>query len=225
MPTADGSHTLCQAATGEHYHSTNGALAESLHVYIRGGMMAWLDAHPEATAVRILEIGFGTGLDLLLSAEAAHLLGKHLTYVGLEPHLPAPNTLRGLNHGAHLQKPEWAEALYANLETFDPELLVLHGQLGLFGRYHIVHAGLAEFESQLGFDVIFYDAFAPNAQPDLWTPAILQKAFALLNPGGILTSYCVQGNVKRAFREVGGLVQTLPGAPGKRHMLAVHKAS
>jgi len=223
--TADGSYTLKHATMNEHYHSLHGAFAESRHVYIKHGLEAWLSENAEKKAVRVLEVGFGTGLNLLLAAQLAETVGVKLHYVGIEPFLVPAEKLRQMGYSNVLTRPTMAEELVVDMERAQDGGRKTVGDLGTHCTYEIEVLGFADFDDDHGFDVVFYDAFAPEKQPELWSDEILLKAYNHLSPGGILTTYCVKGYVKRGFRAAGGIIERLEGAPGKRQMLRVRKAA
>ena len=211
LPTADGSLTLRSPLHGETYHSHHGALQEARHVFLESSGLAARLARGEAA--RVLEVGFGTGLNVLVAADAAALAGAGLEVVSLERDPLPPGLLRELGHGASLARPELATALFAGLEDG--------------GTTATLAPGVA-FELRTGdarrtplpdeVDVVFHDAFSPGTSPELWTPAFLARLFASLRPGGVLTTYSAAGAVRRALAEVGFTVERLPGPPGKHHM-------
>lgn len=206
-PTADGSQTLRHPLLGETYHSVNGAAAESEHVFIRAGFGACSRPH-----VRILEAGFGSGLNALLTAQAAGRTGQTVEYTAVELYPVAPDTVARMS-----------------LAT-DPLFLALHSAAWgetcrITDRFALrkVEGDLADTRFDTTFDVVYFDAFAPDSQPELWTPELFGRIFEAVEPGGILVTYSAKGDVKRALRQAGFEVSRLPGAPGKRHMLRAEK--
>ena len=204
LETADGSLTLRHEVLGELYHSDRGAVGEAEHVYIRAGLDRALK---ERTAVSVFEVGFGTGLNGWLTCLRAQETGVKIDY----------RTVRQLNY------------------TSDPVFTTLH-DLPWDGLPHTVseYFTLTKYEADLlsfdfvslkgCFDVVYFDAFAPDVQPELWSEEVMRWMYAILGPGGALTTYSAKGTVKRALRTAGFEVFRLPGALGKRHMLRAVKS-
>lgn len=207
--TADGSHSLRLPGMDETYHSTHGALTESRHVFINNGLQAWLAINKEASQVHILEYGFGTGLNALLTCLTN--TPATIVYHSLDKHrLPAAITTR-LNYGTLLQAAEIFERLHAAPWNKAIEIrpgFILHKIDSDFAGYR--HAGPCQ--------VIYYDAFAPGKQPEVWQSSILQHCYEVLSPGGVWVSYSARGQLKRDLANVGFMVETLPGPPGKKEM-------
>ncbi|MFI5150121.1 MAG: tRNA (5-methylaminomethyl-2-thiouridine)(34)-methyltransferase MnmD [Bacteroidia bacterium] len=208
--TGDGSHTLYNEVLNEHYHSHHGALQESLHVFIRAG----LDKIAEpGNILRILEIGFGTGLNCLLTLKES--LDKNLAveYTSLEPFPLTPEVATTLNY---TQLPEFT--------SLTDVFLQMHAQPDntqqLSPAFTLVRKleTLDHFIPSGNYSLIYFDAFAPQVQPELWTEAVFQKMYACLVPGGILVTYCAKGEVKRNMKKAGFINERLPGPPGKREM-------
>lgn len=207
VATSDGSQTLRHHITGETYHSVNGAVAESTHVFIRNGF----EAHP-AGHVRILEAGFGSGLNALLTLHAAEKADRSVDYTAVELYPVAPEIARGMIYSSdplfvQMHDAPWNEK-YRVTQEFS--LTKIHGDL-------------ADTRFETIFDIVYYDAFAPDSQPELWTGEIFGRIYDALAPGGILVTYSAKGDVKRALRSAGFEVRRLEGAPGKRHMLRAVK--
>lgn len=203
--TADGSTTIYHSDLDENYHSVFGAVQESLHVYIQAGFEKL-----STSQSRILEIGFGTGLNALLTCEQATKEKKNITYHSIEKSPLSQKIIAQLNFGQErtsllnkLHKTAWDKTV-----TITP-----------FFSLKKIHTDLLTYQFSENYDLIYHDAFAPDKQPELWTPEILQKVAAMLSPNGILTTYSTKGTVKQAFRRAGLLVKRLPGPPGKRDML------
>ncbi len=210
--TGDGTQTLCHPLFGDTYHSVRGAEGESAHVFIRGGLEAWLAAHPGARRVRMFEVGFGSGLNALLTARRAAGAGVGVEYHAVELY-PVPREV-------------WSAMDYAA----DPLFTALHEarwdalmQVAPYMRLKKMACDLADAEFGTTFDVVYMDAFAPDTQPELWTPEVFGRLYAATAPGGMLVTYSAAGGVKRALRAAGYEVHRLPGALGKRHMLRALK--
>ena len=224
----DGSHTLFVPALNEHYHSTRGAIQESLHVYIETGLHQC-----DKREINLLEIGFGTGLNALLTLlDAGHDV-EHNVGPGVG------NSVKKIHYTAIERYPiELGDA-----ERLNYSELLVPARKDLFSRLHIspweewveitpnfrlkkVHmdvSRLDEFQPEELFDVIYYDAFAPDKQPVMWTRDIFNRLFALSNDGAVLTTYCAKGAVRRMLQAAGNRVERLPGPPGKREILRAVK--
>ena len=209
--TQDGSHSILSKQYGVSYHSKYGAIQESRHVFLQAGL------HYKALQQKdlaILEIGFGTGLNALLTFEEAerHQWNIHYETVEAFP-IELPQALQ-LNYPARL-----------NTEKLSGIFIALHScsweeihRLSPFFTFRKVCQSFQEIQYERQFDLIYFDAFAPDAQPELWEPPLLSLLYKALRPGGMLVTYCAKGSVKRAFKAVGFQVEALPGPPGKREM-------
>ena len=215
-PTADGSATLFVPALNEHYHSQHGARQESAHVFVRHGLLPRLPAAAEAgRALRILEVGLGTGLNALLTLEAAQAAGAAIEYNGLETYPLPPAVVAAL-------QPEWdargtpLRELFAALHAAPWEAPV-----ELLPGFRLRKLPQPLQEAALPpahYDLVYFDAFAPEKQPELWTEAIFARLYAAAAPGAVLVSYCAQGQFRRNLRAAGWHTEKLPGPPGKREM-------
>jgi len=201
MQTADGSFTLFIPEVQETYHSTHGAVQESMHVFIENGLNAC-----DKEVIRILEVGLGTGLNAVLTLQHAI---KKIDYCALEPYPLSEEILEELS----LNKSDQLEMKF-HLSAPN-EWISIHEQFS-FARMEV---GLEEFSSEEKFDVIYYDAFGPRVEPGLWTLARMQQCFDLLNDGGVFVTYCAKGEVRRNLQAAGFVVERLAGPPGKREML------
>lgn len=208
--TLDGSSTLYNPEYDQPYHSTHGAIQESLHVFIKYGLKAF---PPSVKELTLFEMGFGTGLNALLTY--LHAGDRFIRYVALET-LP-------------LTEPQVAELNY-------PELLGGQESKAIFEQMHSSPWGefvqvadnfslkkqntrLQDFAPEDRFDLVYFDAFAPNSQPELWTFDIFLNLFAHMNPGGVFVTYSAKGSVRRDLQRAGFYVEKVPGPPGKREML------
>ena len=208
--TRDGSFTLLATALDEPYHSRHGALQESMHVFIRQGLLAH-----SGRDLDVLEVGLGTGLNMLLTWLQVIEGRKEVRYLALEPRPLDRDMLRSLDHPAQCGLPVLQEH-FLDLMTGPEEEAI--GTAVPF-RFTRSRQGMEELDAEQAFDVIYHDAFGPRVQPDLWTDAIFQRSFRALRPGGHLVTYCAKGEVRRAMQRAGFRVQRLPGPPGKREML------
>ncbi len=217
--TDDGSHSIISEQFNESYHSRHGALKESLHVFINAG----LKAINTKENIKILEIGLGTGLNAWLTMLENQTLGKKIEFTGIEPYPISLEMAQSLNYPAVAQAPgddEKHEACFLKIheEAWETPIEFDH-QFTLIKRKKT----LADFTSDQKFDLVYFDAFAPNAQPELWTEAVFQQLFELMAPGGIMVTYCAKGTVKRGLKAIGFTVETLEGPPGKREMIRAIK--
>ncbi len=218
QPTADGSMTLHSARFGQCYHSRHGARTESDHVFLDAGFDV-AAAHAGLRPLRLLELGLGTGLNALLTLGRWRQSGGNfpLDYVALEPYPLTEAERTGLDLEAVATAEEVA-ALHALPEAQSHR--IRWAENAAFTRLNTTWQHFARNRDHFGtFDLIYYDAFAPDSQPELWHPDRFREAFNLLREGGILVTYCAKGAVRRAMKEAGFRVERRPGPPGKREML------
>ncbi len=210
--TGDGSHSVSMPEMGVTYHSVHGAIQESMHVFIEAGFKS---ACTNQSVCSILEVGFGTGLNALLTAIEAEKTGSSIYYVALEPYPLGAEEILSLNYCKQLNRKDLQDDFIRmhqcewNKSIAVTENLLLHKS-----KYM-----LQSFEHITKFDLIYFDAFAPAAQPELWTKDVFDKMFSLLAPGGVLVTYCSKGEVRRNMMAAGFKVEKLPGPQQKREML------
>ena len=211
IDTQDGSHSILAEEFGVSYHSKYGAIQESIHVFIEAGLRMRMR---EAQRLDVLGIGFGTGLNALLTCLEAENQQFNIDYTAVEAYPLSPDIIRQLNYTTELQlspqdnffdKIHHAE--WENRTAIHPHFSIKKNKM----RFE-------EINVENAFDVIFFDAFAPNAQPELWEAPLLQKMYNALRPNGVLTTYCAKGVVKRTLKSLGFQIEALPGPPGKREM-------
>lgn len=211
IKTADQSNTLYIPEIDETYHSRNGAVQESNHVFIEQGLRRKASS---AATIYILEVGFGTGLNALLTLIANQHLNLNIAYHALETH-PVPDSLvTQLNYTnlAPNADPQLFHQLHQAKWDKPVELIpefILHKHL----------CSLLQYQPDLKFDLVYFDAFAPDKQPELWTLEVFQQLYSWMNSGGILVTYSSKGEVKRNLSAAGFMVERLPGPPMKRHMV------
>lgn len=226
--TDDGSATLFVPELNEHYHSTKGARTESQHIFINMGLKA-----SAALSPRILEIGFGTGLNAWLTLEEAERSGRNIHYTGLELYPLEWQMIEQLEYIGNDEQlavggnPRSAIDLFRQLHTSPwEEDVPLTPHFTLQKVQTDANRYLAEGSRTLqqGTDVIYFDAFAPEKQPEMWSQELFDRLYVLLNPGGILTTYCAKGVIRRMLQAAGFIVERLAGPPGgKREILRARK--
>jgi tRNA U34 5-methylaminomethyl-2-thiouridine-forming methyltransferase MnmC len=216
ITTADGSHSLLNTTLNETYHSVHGALQESIHVFIKNGFDFVCNGSP-VQPVRILEVGFGTGLNTLLAAESASAWKRSVHYTTLEA-FPVEETIWSkLNYGQTTQQKEYFRKIHEapwSVDTVLSDFFTLHKVKTTLQQAAIPNDC---------FDIIFYDAFAPNKQPEMWEFPVLEKVVATMKPGGVFVTYCARGQLKRDLKNLKMSVETLPGPPGKKEMVRALK--
>lgn len=214
--TADGSTTLYRKDIDETYHSSHGALQEARHVFIQHGLAEFSNQK----SINILEVGFGTGLNALLTALYALECKMMVEYHGLEAYPLEEKFWRAVNYAQVIEDkrvPHFFEQMH--LAKWD-DLVLLNENFSL----KKINNTLQDFaEDNEYFDLIYFDAFGPRAQEDMWHPDLLEKLFHSMKSGGILTTYCAKGSFKRDLKSIGFQVEVLPGPPGKREMTRARK--
>jgi tRNA U34 5-methylaminomethyl-2-thiouridine-forming methyltransferase MnmC len=211
--TADGSHSLFNEALDETYHSRHGAVQESLHVFIERGFR-YLVQTQKPKSISILEVGFGTGLNALLTLVEAIERDIPVTYTSLETY--------------PLSKEVWLKLNYPDTNNLFKELHLAEwekwSQINSHFKLLKLEKSLQEVElDPLQYDLIYFDAFAPNKQPELWELTVLNKVVKTLKSGGMFVTYCAKGQLKRDLKSLGLIVESLPGPPGKREMVRALK--
>jgi tRNA U34 5-methylaminomethyl-2-thiouridine-forming methyltransferase MnmC len=222
ITTDDGSHSIYIPDLKENYHSTHGAIQESLHVFIEAGLKKVL-ADNLSSVLNVLEVGMGTGLNLLLSYIETKEITVSLKYTSIEAYPLDKKFIQQLNY---------AEILSSSLK------------IPLKGVFEKIHDCEWDQEVELSenftlkkiknklqevnlkantFDLIYYDAFGPPTQPEMWTDEIFTSLFSSLKNNGCLVTYCAKGEVKRILKRAGFTIESLPGPPGKREMIRALK--
>jgi tRNA U34 5-methylaminomethyl-2-thiouridine-forming methyltransferase MnmC len=214
--TEDGSHTIYLPEINEHYHSVHGAIQESLHIYIGQGLL-----HMDNKELSILEIGFGTGLNAWLTYCIARQKNLKIHYFSLEKYPLKESEFLKLNYTENIfqentevfkqmHSSEWNRPVKISpdfvLEKVNVDLITYN-----FSKAH-------------QFDLVYFDAFAPDKQPEMWTDQILQKVAETVCKNGILVTYCAKGSVRRSFSSAGFNMERIPGPPGKKEILRGKKA-
>jgi len=263
IETSDGSHSLFVPSLNETYHSRHGAVQESQWVFIKQGLdfarpplreipeLSSRGMVPERSRGRILEVGFGTGLNALLAMRWAEEHRVHVHFTSLETNVLAIEVAEQLNYyetalseetafersreqlsSQQSPVPERGSNALTNprVQNIRERFLQMHSSPWnedvAITPHFTLHKAQREVQSEVSdshYDVVFFDAFGPPTQPEMWTPAIFQRMFRALKSGGILVTYCAKGQVRRDMQSVGFTVERLPGPPGKREMLRATK--
>jgi len=218
--TADGSHTVALPGNIT-YHSVYGAIQESRHVYIQAGLEYCLLHMPASQQqINILEMGFGTGLNAILSLQHIRQYPCKLYYQAVELYPLSITDIKRLNYAEQLHAPN----LYAIYNNMHGSAWGKDISLNTQFTIHKSQTSITTFTNELKFNLIYFDAFAPDAQPELWETNVFRNMYALLETSGILVTYCSKGAVRRNLISCGFAVEKLPGPPGKREILRAIKA-
>lgn len=209
--SSDGSHTIYLPDLDETYHSSHGAIAESEHIYINHGLHTM-----QKPNVKILEVGFGTGLNALLSYQYAKRSSLNINYDALEPFPLNRDIVSQLNYCEKLGDRGIFQAMHdaSNAKT---------EELSQSFRFSIYLNTIQDFQPTKTYDLIYFDAFAPSKQSEIWHLEIFQKLFLCLNVGGILMSYCASGQFKRDLKKSGFEIEILEGPPPKKQITRARK--
>jgi tRNA U34 5-methylaminomethyl-2-thiouridine-forming methyltransferase MnmC len=213
--TADGSNTLFNETIGEHYHSKHGALQESKHVFIDAGLK---HATAEKSEISVLEVGFGTGLNFILSFEYCTQNKVKLNYTSIEAFPLTAEIITQTGYSAYVNSQTWDDFI-SNYDAALKSEQILSSNCKL----EIPHATLVDFTTEKKYDLIYYDAFSVQHQPEMWSNEIIAHTCSFLKPGGTFVTYAITGNLKRAVKACSFTIEKLPGAPGKREMLRATK--
>ena len=208
--TEDGSHTLYVEALDETYHSTHGDIQESLHVFINAGLNYCSKSH-----LRVLEIGFGTGLNAFLTLLATKKQGVKINYTSLEAFPLENEIIEQLNYTNALRLDSKEKEQFTLLHKVEWES---YQKITDWFNLKKIKKELLNYQAEEQFDLIYFDAFGPNVQPEMWIKNIFTEMYNCLSNGGVLVTYCAKGSVKRTLKEVGFNLEGLPGPPGKREM-------
>ena len=217
ITTDDGSHSLFVPTLNETYHSFHGAVQESRHVFID---MSLKPKATESNKLKVFEVGFGTGLNALLTCEYASLHQLQVDYYSIEAFPVDAEMAQQLNYGSFV-KAEGADEWFTNIHksVWDQTCSITP-----YFSLHKIHKKLESYPiSHNEYDIIYFDAFAPNKQAELWDLDILESMSRAMKPGGLFVTYCAKGQLKRDLASLGLSVETLPGPPGKKEMVRARK--
>lgn len=216
--TKDGSSSIFLEEINEHYHSYFGALQESLHIFIEAGLCSNLLSCLEE--ISILEVGFGTGLNALLTYFKATELHKKIKYETVELYPLTSQEIEQLNYPSLLPYSN-AKEIFTTLHNckWDEKQMITEN-FSLHKRH--TSALNADYPSK-NFDLIYFDAFSPEVQPELWGKELFESIYKSMKEESILLTYCTKGSVKKTLKEIGFLIEKLPGPAGKREILRGRK--
>ncbi len=219
MKTADGSYTIHLPEINEHYHSKHGALQEALHVFLSKGLTYRCENFPKDTSLSILEIGFGTGLNALLTYSYAKKHDLHINYTGVEAYPVSREEWEAMDYGNFIEEGKH-NLIY---EEMHASIWEENNSITPFFTLRKEQLKFEEIKTVGTYDIIYFDAFGARVQPELWTETIFKIMFNALKEKGVLVTYAAKGNVRRAMQSVGFDVERLEGPPGKREMLRATK--
>lgn len=211
--TSDGSHTIYIPGLNEHYHSIHGAIQESEHIFINAGLRTCSGRN-----LHILEIGFGTGLNAFLTALEATREGMQLTYNTIEKYPVEDYLVNSLNYVSLLGNE--SKTLFMDLHSSPWNTSVRINNNFILEK---TEGDLTSIALHGSYDLIYFDAFGPDKQPEMWTPEIFSKISDVTRQSGVLVTYSAKGEVKRNLRASGFDVRLLPGPPGKRQIIRAVK--
>jgi len=212
--TKDGSHTIAVPEMNVTYHSHHGAIQESMHVFINAGFNYVMDTM-KMPNIHIFEVGLGTGLNALLSLIEAEKLQQAVHYTTIELHPIDELELNSLNYLEQLKRTD-LRPCFQRVHQCDWGKDVL---ITPFFTLHKLKKSLLNLTGPMLQHLVYFDSFAPAAQPEHWTKEVFEKLFSNLLPGGILVTYCSKSIVRKAMREAGFIVTKIPGPRGKREMV------
>lgn len=222
ITTADGSKTIQILDLDEQYHSIHGALQETQHVFIKQGLLPIFESRLNKNqSISILEMGFGTGLNALTTLIEAEKHQVPIQYVGVEAYPISDKEVLQLDYDNLFQEFS-SNNLYKTIHRCSWENL--HDITSFFTlkkQQKFFH----EIVDKNAYNLIYFDAFGPRVQPDLWTESMFEIMFNALRNNGVLVTYSAKGSVRRAMQAVGFVVERLSGPPGKREMLRATKDS
>jgi tRNA U34 5-methylaminomethyl-2-thiouridine-forming methyltransferase MnmC len=224
IKTADGSHSLFVEELNEHYHSIHGAIQESKHVFIDAGLKPFISDSTASfsigkEALAILEIGLGTGLNAMLTYIETQRSDIKIHYTAIEAYPVSADLIDQLNY-VELLNDQNLQPVYTTIHACEWGMPVaLSNQFTILKIKNTLQDTVLENR----YHLIYFDAFGPGVQPEMWTEEIFAKLYAVVESGGCLVTYCAKGEVKRTLKRVGFTVESLPGPPGKREMVRARK--
>jgi len=217
--TNDGSHTVSIPSMGVTYHSHHGAIQESLHVYINAGLDHYLKNNQTKKQIAVFEMGFGTGLNALLTLIRSEELQQPIFYETIELFPIESEMVDSLNYCKTLNRPD-LEPVFLSLHNSDWEKEV---KVNPFFTLKKIRKSFKDFDQGKNYDLVYFDAFSPVEQPDLWTAAIFSKIFKMMREGGVFVTYSSKSEVRKNLATAGFDVKKIPGPRGKREMILATK--
>jgi tRNA U34 5-methylaminomethyl-2-thiouridine-forming methyltransferase MnmC len=219
ITTGDGSHSLLNTDLNETYHSTHGAVQESQHVFIKNGLDFFIEQNTP-DEINILEVGFGTGLNALLTARQIQDSKIKVHYTSLEAFPISIELADQLSYSNDVVFQQSKQLFMSLHESGWDEPVSILANFTLEKK--IITLQESSFHPS-EFDLVYFDAFAPNKQPEMWEVDILEKVVQAMKPKGVFVTYCAKGQLKRDLKSLGMIIETLPGPPGKREMVRALK--
>lgn len=213
ITTSDGSHTIYVPELDEHFHSIHGAVQESAHIFIKNGF-----DHCRADPIHIFEVGFGTGLNALLTAVSCINGEREVFYTTVEKYPLDEKITRSLNY--HLYAGKNGKNIFSLIHSAE------WGQMHKICRNFNFRKIKCDLITDLvtgTYDLIYFDAFGPDKQAEMWTKEIFEKIKVITLTDSLFVTYSAKGEVKRKLRAAGFNVSLIPGPPGKRQMIRAIK--
>jgi tRNA U34 5-methylaminomethyl-2-thiouridine-forming methyltransferase MnmC len=207
--TVDGSTTVSIPSQAVTYRSRHGALQESRHVFIEAGLLFAWAKHADHLPLNVFELGFGTGLNALLTAQEALRASRPVNYTTIEPYPLEPSMISALNY-------DDPDGQFSLLHDCSYEQVVSVNPYFNFIKHQVT---LAEFETTTRFDLVYFDAFGPVTHPAMWSAESFRKMFCYMNIGSVLTTYCSKSVVRHTMKDAGFIVTKIQGPRGKREMV------
>lgn len=215
IETRDGSSSLLIPEMNETYHSTHGAITEAEYVFLKMGVDHFCETHPNQEEINILEIGFGTGLNAWLTALAAQESKVKIKFTSIEKFPLDSKLVDQLNYKFKKESDE-SKMLFEKVHSSEWEMECLVTDWFDLTK---IQTDITDFNpANESFDLIYFDAFAPSKQPEMWSPEVLKRMYDLLKTNGVFVTYCAQGQFKRDLKAVGFVTEELDGPPGKKEM-------
>jgi tRNA U34 5-methylaminomethyl-2-thiouridine-forming methyltransferase MnmC len=213
IKTEDGSYTIYVPGMNEHYHSVHGAVQESMHIFINSGLKFC-----KSDIINIFEVGFGTGLNALLTATESLKSNKIINYTAIEKYPVETNLIDSLNYSQYAG--ESGKEIFAGIHSAE-----WGKKIQITENFNLLKLkdDLTTSKTKDHFNIIYFDAFGPDKQPEMWTMEIFEKISKVTSSGGIFVTYSAKGEVKRNLRATGFSVDLLPGPPGKRQIIRAIK--